>query len=235
MPKPRLDPDVRRAVDAWVGESTRIAYVESVLRDVKISVDPLVPGRKPKDLAIGVLEDVAREVRSARPESAREVGPMLDRLLDEKLSFLETPLPPRVTRQDDVFSEDSATTVVMPDIGDEERVILRGFIEANVIDVARRDTWVIAGLLSYLVVASRTSPVSDPRLPWPKQGVEPARAPWWPALWLSGQRNVFPLANGKDPCARTRSNRLQKLRAAYERMLIRATDLGEMVRDESDD
>lgn len=160
---------------------------------------------------------------------------MLDRLLDEKLSFLETPLPPRVTRQDDVFSEDSATTVVMPDIGDEERVILRGFIEANVIDVARRDTWVIAGLLSYLVVASRTSPVLDPRLPWPKQGVELARAPWWPALWLSGQRNVFPLANGKDPCARNRSNRLRKLRAAYERMLIRATDLGEMVRDESDD
>lgn len=63
------------------------------------------------------------------------------------------------------------------------------------------------------------------RLPWPRAGARREQALMWPALWLSGETDLFPRPDGRDPNQRRRNRRIQVLQGQQRRVeqLMRET------------
>ena len=103
-----------------------------------------------------------------------------------------------------------------PLAGDNVRTVLE--------TMGTAEPWLASASLSTLVYLMHPSVLPED-LPSPKAGANAAQARCWPALWLAGEREVFP--NGKgDPQRRTRARRIEKVQArleqAYARLVLRS-------------
>ena len=87
-----------------------------------------------------------------------------------------------------------------PTLGDDLRVLTET-MEAR---PARR--WLTASALAYLTLLMHPDDLPSD-IPQPKAGATADQARGWAALWLAGQRDLFP-ATGSDPHKRTRSRRV---------------------------
>jgi len=218
---PRLNLENERRATEWAADRPRLQRIDRQLAELGLDE---VPARH-------FLEEIVGDLRHDLVEPGVDVTQLLDRLLEERLEKLMT-VPsiggPRqagllTLKNNFVLSDSSGEELGTAGfIKDEARLILRGIVEADAHAVVGRKTWIVAGVINVLVVLAREGRPLDVRLPWPKRGVEFDDAAFWPALWLSGQRRYFPLASGKDPSARNRSNQLTALKNAWAKFGERA-------------
>lgn len=99
----------------------------------------------------------------------------------------------------------------------------RSVVEAHGARIGRGDLRSVSALINWVNVQgdatgngrgrSRKLPRQPwpRRLPWPRAGVRRDQALMWPALWLSGETDLFPRPDGRDPNQRRRNRRVQGL------------------------
>ncbi|MFZ4434621.1 MAG: hypothetical protein ACOYOQ_15620 [Microthrixaceae bacterium] len=68
-----------------------------------------------------------------------------------------------------------------------------------------RRLWLTSAALTYLTITMFPD-ARPPSAPWPQAGARPDQAACWPAIWLSGRRDVFP---GGEHDVRERNRRAQ--------------------------
>jgi hypothetical protein len=108
----------------------------------------------------------------------------------------------------------------------------RVLAEREAMNLANNRLPVAAGIVNRIGVQTSKSAPGDARLPWPKAGANSEQRITWPIMWLSGLRDAFPLANGRDPARARRALRSRQFSAAFSDFLVLARESG--IREEND-
>ncbi len=164
------------------------AQVDTVLADAQFamwrrmrSTTPLKV-RNPAAYGTTAIKSVVRQVVSGRDRA--------DLHLDDERAAAVADTPVTVDVDD-------------PTIGDDLRVLT----ETMETRPARR--WLTAATLNYLTMLMYPDDLPAV-IPQPKAGATEDQARGWAALWLAGQRDLFP-APGADPAKRTRARRVVEI------------------------
>lgn len=91
-------------------------------------------------------------------------------------------------------------------------------------DVDPRAPWLTSALLTYLTLIMHPAAVPDDA-PTPQAGSSSDQARCWPALWVAGERDLFPV-DGADPRKRTRARRIAHVLDQWSRVLAAHTVAG---------
>lgn len=222
-------------VDRWCEDADRVRTVDTRLKAVGVSsVDVIAMLRE-------VGERALVELSEAEPTGLeQELDNRLADLIDQMTSGLRDL---RVIRTDKTFRRDPADLEDVlpddffhasegePDTGREKVATLRALFEIHAMKLSRNREWVAAGILNRLNIGTEETVPSDARLPKPLQGANAEQVRMWPALWLAGEREVFPRRPGHDPRRVRRGQLIRELTEGWLAFLKIARENDEFKED----
>lgn len=231
----RLAYPVRRVVQQWVDDPERRLMVAERLRAVSVRISAA-------ELLDHVVEKAAlHDMEEGHGPSVAEI---LDQVLKDTIDGLTTALTsnPVVTvtvRRHDHHRLDQLDEA---QVNTSRRLetspgMWRSVVEAHGARISKGDLRSVSALINWVNVQGDATGLGrgrsgklprqpwPKRLPWPRAGVRREQALMWPALWLSGETDLFPRPDGGDPNQRRRNRRIQGLQAQRQQVddLMRET------------
>jgi DNA-directed RNA polymerase specialized sigma24 family protein len=207
------DDDPRLRLVAWLSTDDAFAAARSELH--RFGLDLYDPVDLLNDVAVRIL---TAELGAAIDNPAGYVRRSLhlrtiDLLRGERVRPHE-PLPDLVDHghpvHDDDGDDDPADLVVAAHLEDAIR-------RALAVALHRTKAWTVAAALSTLTLRTHPDVALPDGLPEPGGSATRAQADRWAALWLAGERDVFPDDGDADPAVRQARSR--KLRAVEQLLL----------------
>lgn len=166
------------------------ATLDDVLADASVAV--LARMRSPRPL---VVDNPAAYGTAVVRSVVRRVAQGRDRLVEE--------LPGDIAVDECELSD--------PTAGDALRVAIESRADGT-------RPWLTSALLTYLTLSMHPDAL-PPHAPRPRAGSAPHQARCWPALWMAGERSLFPSGAG-DACRKARSRRIGQVMEAWGQVLL---------------